>query len=67
MIREMYFRRKNFYQISGKSFFLKLLDTFFNLSISKLSTLGFKLAKSLILAKSDVSRPVAFFKSSFVT
>ena len=45
---------------------LKLLGTFFNSSISKLSTSDFKLAKSVFLAKSDVSTPVAIFKSAFV-
>ena len=39
----------------------KLVDTFFNLSISNLSILDLKLAKSTILAKADVSTPVAFF------
>ena len=42
---------------------LKLLGTFFNLSISNLSISVFKLAKSVFLAKSDVSTPVAFFRS----
>ena len=39
---------------------------FFNLSISNLSTSDFKLTKSLLLSKSDVSTPVAVFKSAFV-
>ena len=46
---------------------LKLLGTFLNLSISSLPTLDFKLAKSTFLANYDVSTPVAFFKSAFVT
>ena len=41
---------------------LKLLGTFFNLSISII----YKLAKSVFLAKSNVSTPVTFFKSVFV-
>ena len=45
---------------------LKVLSTFFNLSISDLSTLDFKLAKSTVLANCDVPTPVAFFKSAFV-
>ena len=45
---------------------LKLLGTFLNLSISNLSISDFKLTKSVFLAKSDVSTPVAFFKSNFV-
>ena len=40
---------------------LKSLGIFFNLSISKLSTLDFKLAKSTFLANFDVSTPAAFF------
>ena len=46
---------------------LKLLGTFLNLSISSLPTLDFKLAKSTFLVNYDVSTPVAFFKSAFVT
>ena len=42
---------------------LKLVWTFFSLSISNLSTLDFKLAQSTFLAKDYVSIPVAFFKS----
>ena len=38
---------------------------FFNLSISNLSASGFKIAKSTILAKDDVSVLDAFFKSVF--
>ena len=34
--------------------------------MSNLSTSDFKLAKSLSLAKDDLSTPVAFFKSVFV-
>ena len=34
--------------------------------MSNLSTLDFKLAISIFLAKSDVSTPIAFFKSDFV-
>ena len=44
----------------------KLLSTFFNLSISNLSTSDFKLAKSVFLARDDVSNRVALFKSAFV-
>ena len=44
---------------------LELLGTLFNLSISNLSASGFKLAKSVFLAKSDISNPVSFFKSAF--
>ena len=44
---------------------LRLLGTFFNLSISYLSTLDFKLAQSAFLVKFNVSTPVAFFKSDF--
>ena len=46
--------------------FLKTLVSFFNLSISNLSTSDFKLAKLVFSAKSNVSTPVAFFKSDFV-
>ena len=45
---------------------LKFPGTFFNLSISKLSTSDFKLAKSVFLAKFNVFTPVAFFKSAFL-
>ena len=45
---------------------LKLLGVFFNLSISNLSKSDFKLDKSVFLTKSDLSTPVAFFKSEFV-
>ena len=38
----------------------------FSLSISKLSTLDFKLAKSTFVAKDYISIPVAFFKFVFV-
>ena len=44
----------------------KLFGTFFNLSMSNLSISDFKLAKSVFLTKSDVSTPVAFFKSVFI-
>ena len=44
----------------------KLLSTFFSLSISNLSTSDFKLAKSVFLARDDVSTRVALFKSAFV-
>ena len=44
----------------------KLVGTFFNLSLSNLSTSDFKLAKSTFLEKADVSTPVAFFKSDFI-
>ena len=40
---------------------LKLVGTFFSLSISNLSTSDFTLAKSTFLAKDYVSIPVAFF------
>ena len=43
-----------------------MVGTFFNLSMSNLSTLGLKSAKSTFLAKDDISAPVAFFKSVFV-
>ena len=39
----------------------KLIGTFFNLLISNLSSLDFWLAKSTLLANSDVSTPAAFF------
>ena len=42
---------------------LKLFGTFFDLSISNSFTLDFKLAKSVFLAKDDVSAPIAFLKS----
>ena len=42
---------------------LKLVGTFFNLSISDLFTSDFKLAKSVVLAKSDISD---FFKLAYV-
>ena len=45
----------------------KLVGTFFNLSLSNLSTSDFKLAKSTFLEKADVSTPVVFFKSDFIT
>ena len=45
---------------------ITLVGTFFNLSISNLSMSDYKLAESVVLAKSDVSTPVAFFKSAFV-
>ena len=45
---------------------LKLLGTFFDLSISNLSTSYFKLAKSTFFENSDASAPVVFFKSAFV-
>ena len=51
----------------AKSFLLTLFSTFFNLSISNLSTLDFKLTKSTFLTNFDVSRPVAFFKPAFVS
>ena len=44
---------------------LKLVGTFFNLSISNLSTSDVKLARSTSVANFDVSAPVAFFKSAF--
>ena len=45
---------------------LKLVGTFFNLSISYLSISDFKLAKSTFLANFDVSTIVAIFKSALV-
>ena len=45
---------------------LKLFGTFFNLSMSNLSTSDCKLAKLVFLAKSDISIPVAFFKYTFL-
>ena len=45
---------------------LKLLGTLFNFSISDLSTSDFKLAKSVFLAKSNVSTPAAIFKSGLL-
>ena len=45
---------------------LKLDGTFFNLSISHLSTFDFKSAKSTFLANLDLSMPGAFLKSAFV-
>ena len=44
----------------------KPFGTFFNLSISNLSTSNFELDQLFFLAKSDVSTPVAFFKADFV-
>ena len=38
----------------------------FSLSMSNLSTLDFKLTKSIILAKEYVSTPVAFSRSAFL-
>ena len=45
---------------------LKSVGRFFSLSISNLSTLDFKLAKSTFLANVYVSTPVVFFKSAIV-
>ena len=45
---------------------LKLTGEVFNLPISNLSTFDFKAAKLNFLTKSDVSTPVAFFRSDFV-
>ena len=45
---------------------LKLVDIFFNLSKSNLSTSDLNLAKSTFIANFDVSTPVTFFKSAFV-
>ena len=44
---------------------LKLVDAFFNLSISNLSRSDFKLAKSVFLGRSNVSSTAALFKSAF--
>ena len=52
--------------LSSMFYILAYLSTFFSLSISNLSTLDIKLAKSTFLAKDDVSIPLAFFKSVFV-
>ena len=46
---------------------LKPLNTFFNLSISYLSTSAFKLVKSDFLANFDVSTPFPFSKCAFIT
>ena len=46
---------------------LRLVETFFSLSISNLSTLDFKLAKSIFLAISEILALVSFFKSDFVS
>ena len=40
---------------------LKSAGTFFSLLISNLATLNFKSAKSIFLARDEVSIPVAFF------
>ena len=48
------------------SILVKLVARFFNLSISNLSILYYKLTKSNFLAKFDVSKPVSFFKSASV-
>ena len=45
---------------------LKLVATFFNLSVSIWSASDFKLAKSVFLAKDYVSTHVAFFKFVFI-
>ena len=45
---------------------IKLLGIFLYLSISNLSASDSKLAKSVFLAKSNVSTPVAIYKSTFV-
>ena len=45
---------------------LKSTGVVYNLPISNLSTLDFKLAKSTNLVNFDVSTPVAFFKYDFV-
>ena len=47
--------------------FLKSTGTVFNLPTSTLSILAFELAKFDFNANLDVSIPVAFFKSVFVT
>ena len=44
----------------------KLVGIFFNLSMSYLPTLYFKLAKSTFLANVDVSTTATFFKSAFI-
>ena len=48
------------------SILLKLVARFFNLSISNLSILYYKLTNSNFLAKFYVSKPVSFFKSASV-
>ena len=45
----------------------KPVDTFPNISIFNLSIFHFMLARSSFLAKSDVSKPAAFFKSDLVS
>ena len=45
----------------------KLLGNLIQFSNINLSASDFNLAKSVFLAKSDISTPVAFFKSAFVT
>ena len=54
---------------SNLSFFffrlLKLLGTFFNLSISNLSILDLKLDKSNFIADFNESTPIVSFKSAF--
>ena len=45
---------------------LKIVGTFLNLSISKLSTLDSKLAQSTFLANFDVSAPVGVLKYNCV-
>ena len=44
---------------------LKVVGTFFKLSISNLSISDSKLTKSTFLANFDVSTPAVFFKSTF--
>ena len=44
---------------------LKLLASFSNVSISKLSISDIKIAKSAFLANFDLPTPVTFFKSGF--
>ena len=44
----------------------KPIGTFFDLSISNLSTSDFKVAKSVLLAKYDGSTGAAFLKSVFI-
>ena len=45
---------------------ISLIIAFFDLSMSTFSTSDFKLAKSIWLAKFDVSTPVAFLVSTLV-
>ena len=59
----------NFPVYNLSTFLFKLLEPLaasYNLSISILFTSNLKLPKSVLLAKSDVSTPVSYYKSAFV-